>query len=305
MATNILDTWYRLAQNWVSAENPGLRASMHALHRIPLSRIMVNNNAATGDNRVSALIADDIHKSYNGLDVLKGVSLTAREGDVISIIGSSGSGKSTFLRCLNFLEVPDSGTICINGEDIRMRPRRGGGMAGASERQLTGLRRRLGFVFQNFNLWPHMTILENVAEGPVQVLGMSRREAAEKAESLLAKVGIADKRNVHPSHLSGGQQQRAAIARALAMDPQLILFDEPTSALDPELVTEVLGVMRSLAEEGRTMLIVTHEMGFARDVSNKVVFLHQGRIEEEGHPSQIMVDPSSSRLRQFLSSHLS
>jgi len=251
-----------------------------------------------------ALEVLDIHKSYGGLEVLKGISVTARDGDVISIIGSSGSGKSTFLRCINFLEAPDAGTIRLGGEEVRVKPKRGGGAQAASERQLAALRRRLGFVFQQFNLWPHMTILQNVIEGPVQVLGLPKKEAVDKAEALLAKVGIADKRHAHPVHLSGGQQQRAAIARALAMDPQVSLFDEPTSALDPELVAEVLGVMRGLAEEGRTMLIVTHEMGFAREVSSDILFLHQGRVEEHGPPAKLLTDPDSPRLRQFLASHL-
>lgn len=262
-----------------------------------------NTNRDTGAGAATpALEVEDIHKKFHGLEVLKGISLTAYDGDVISIIGSSGSGKSTFLRCINFLETPDAGRIRVGGEEIEVRQKRGS--LQASDRQLVKLRQRLGFVFQNFNLWPHMTILENVIEGPVQVRGLSKKEAVEKAEALLAKVGIDSKRHAYPSHLSGGQQQRAAIARALAMDPQVILFDEPTSALDPELVAEVLGVMRGLAEEGRTMLIVTHEMGFAREVSNKVVFLHQGRVEEQGSPGKVLVDPDSPRLRQFLSSHL-
>lgn len=251
----------------------------------------------------ATLDVEDIHKSFGGLEVLKGISLTARDGDVISLIGSSGSGKSTFLRCINFLETPDRGTVRLSGEAVQVKSGRKGA-AVTDERQLQRLRARLGFVFQSFNLWPHMTILQNVIEAPMQVKGLSRAEATEMAESLLAKVGIAHKRHEYPSHMSGGQQQRAAIARALAMEPQVILFDEPTSALDPELVVEVLGVMRSLAEEGRTMLIVTHEMGFARDVSSQIVFLHQGRIEEQGAPEQIFKDPTSPRLRQFLASHL-
>lgn len=249
------------------------------------------------------LEVEDIHKSFGGLEVLKGISLSARDGDVISIIGSSGSGKSTFLRCINFLETPDRGVIRVAGEEIHVKAGRRGPVA-SSERQLTRLRASLGFVFQNFNLWPHMTILENVIEGPVQVKGMARKEAIEKGRALLAKVGIEAKADAYPAHLSGGQQQRVAIARALAMDPKVILFDEPTSALDPELVSEVLGVMRGLAEEGRTMLIVTHEMGFAREVSTQAVFLHQGRIEEQGPPSRVFVDPRSDRLRQFLANHL-
>lgn len=260
-------------------------------------------NPDPANSSAPTLEVEDIHKSFGGLEVLKGISLSARDGDVISIIGSSGSGKSTFLRCINFLETPDRGIIRVGGEEIRVKsgPR---GPSASSEKQLTRLRASLGFVFQSFNLWPHMTILENVIEGPVRVKGMARAEAIDKGYALLAKVGIEAKANAYPVHLSGGQQQRAAIARALAMDPKVILFDEPTSALDPELVNEVLGVMRGLAEEGRTMLIVTHEMGFAREVSTEVVFLHEGRVEEQGPPSRVFVDPASARLRQFLASHL-
>ncbi len=244
----------------------------------------------------------DIHKRFGALEVLKGISLTARDGDVISLLGSSGSGKSTFLRCINFLEMPDQGTVRLSGQAVAVKQGRRGPVA--NERQLQALRTRLGFVFQSFNLWPHMTILENIIEAPMQVKGMARAEAVALAESLLDKVGIAEKRHAYPSHLSGGQQQRAAIARALAMEPQVILFDEPTSALDPELVAEVLGVMRGLAAEGRTMIIVTHEMGFAREVSSEVVFLHQGRIEEQGPPQELFSNPQSDRLRQFLTSHI-
>jgi ABC-type histidine transport system ATPase subunit len=248
------------------------------------------------------LEVDDIHKRFGDLEVLKGISLTAHDGDVISMIGSSGSGKSTFLRCINFLEMPDRGTVRLSGQAVEVKQGRRGPVA--NERHLQALRTRLGFVFQSFNLWPHMTILENVIEAPMRVKGLSRPDAIALAESLLAKVGIANKRHTYPSHMSGGQQQRAAIARALAMEPQVILFDEPTSALDPELVAEVLGVMRGLAEEGRTMVIVTHEMGFAREVSTKAVFLHQGRIEEQGPPQDLFNSPQSDRLRQFLSSHI-
>jgi octopine/nopaline transport system ATP-binding protein len=250
-----------------------------------------------------ALMVDDLHKSFGSLEVLKGVSLSARNGDVISMIGSSGSGKSTLLRCINLLEVPDSGEVHVGGELIRMIATRHGARP-ADRRQVDRIRTRLGMVFQSFNLWSHMTVLENVIEAPVHVLKRPRAEAIERAEQLLAKVGIADKRDHYPSHLSGGQQQRAAIARALAMEPQVMLFDEPTSALDPELVGEVLRVMRDLAEEGRTMLIVTHEIGFAREVSSRTVFLHQGRIEEEGVPAEVFRNPRSERLRQFLASHL-
>jgi ABC-type histidine transport system ATPase subunit len=250
-----------------------------------------------------ALVVADLHKRFGALEVLKGVSLSASNGDVISMIGSSGSGKSTLLRCINLLEVPDAGEVYVGGELIRMVATRHGARP-ADHHQVDRIRTRLGMVFQSFNLWSHMTVLENIIEAPVHVLGQPRREAVERAERLLAKVGIADKRDHYPSHLSGGQQQRAAIARALAMEPQVMLFDEPTSALDPELVGEVLRVMRDLAEEGRTMLIVTHEIGFAREVSTRTVFLHQGRIEEEGAPKEVFSNPRSERLRQFLASHL-
>jgi len=242
----------------------------------------------------------DLHKRFGNLEVLKGVSLTAQQGDVISMIGASGSGKSTFLRCINLLEIPDAGEVRVDGELIRMVPARGGGMRPADAKQVDRIRSRLGMVFQSFNLWTHMTVLENVIEAPVHVLGVPKVEAIARAEALLAKVGIDDKRDQYPAHLSGGQQQRCAIARALAMEPQVMLFDEPTSALDPELVGEVLRVMRQLAEEGRTMIIVTHEMRFAREVSDTVVFLHQGRIEEQGPPEQVFEAPRSERCRQFL-----
>jgi ABC-type histidine transport system ATPase subunit len=247
----------------------------------------------------AALVVDDLHKRFGELEVLKGVSLTAQTGDVIAMIGSSGSGKSTLLRCINLLEIPDSGQVYVNGELIRMRPK-GGHAVPADSKQVDRIRASLGMVFQSFNLWSHMTVLENVIEAPVHVLKLSKKEAIERAEKLLEKVGIAEKRNHYPSHLSGGQQQRCAIARALAMEPSVMLFDEPTSALDPELVGEVLRVMRQLAEEGRTMLVVTHEMGFAREVANKVIFLHKGRIEEEGNPKLVFANPSSERLKQFL-----
>jgi ABC-type histidine transport system ATPase subunit len=251
-----------------------------------------------------ALVVDDLHKRFGDLEVLKGVSLSANEGDAISMIGSSGSGKSTLLRCINLLETPDSGRVYVEGELIRMRPTRDGHALPEDHKQVDRIRSRLGMVFQSFNLWSHMTVLENVIEAPVHVLKVPKAEAIQRAEALLAKVGIADKRNHYPSHLSGGQQQRAAIARALAMEPKVMLFDEPTSALDPELVGEVLRVIRQLAEEGRTMLIVTHEMGFAREVSSEVIFLHAGRIEEKGPPAQVFGNPKSERCRQFLASNL-
>jgi ABC-type histidine transport system ATPase subunit len=250
------------------------------------------------------LVVEDLWKRFGSLEVLKGVSLTAREHDVISIIGSSGSGKSTLLRCMNLLEVPDAGRVSVNGELIRLRRLPDGTLAPADPRQVDRIRTRIGMVFQSFNLWSHKTVLENVTEAPVHVLRQPRRAATQRARALLEKVGIAEKADHYPAHLSGGQQQRAAIARALAMEPQLLLFDEPTSALDPELVGEVLRVIRQLAEEGRTMVLVTHEMGFAREVSSEVVFLHDGRIEEQGEPERVFGDPRSPRCRQFLAAHL-
>jgi len=252
----------------------------------------------------AALEVIDIHKRYGDHEVLRGVDLTARDGDVISIIGSSGSGKSTLLRCLNLLEQPSRGEIRLRGETLALRADRHGDLQAVDRKQLERMRARIGFVFQSFNLWPHLSILDNVALAPMRVLGLDRRTAVEQTETLLARVGLADKRNAYPGNLSGGQQQRVAIARTLAMSPEVILFDEPTSALDPELVNEVLGVMRSLAEEGRTMLIVTHEMRFARDVSSHVMFLHQGRVEEFGPPSEVFSNPASERCREFLTSHL-
>ncbi|CAM2142093.1 lysine/arginine/ornithine ABC transporter/histidine ABC transporter, ATP binding subunit [Pararobbsia alpina] len=251
------------------------------------------------------LFVDDIHKQYGDHEVLKGVSLRAKAGDVISIIGSSGSGKSTFLRCINFLEQPNAGRIYVNGEEVRTVADRGGALKVADTKQLQKVRTKLSMVFQHFNLWAHLTALENVIEAPMHVLGLSRAEAEERARTYLKRVGLAPAvEKQYPAHLSGGQQQRVAIARALAMQPDVMLFDEPTSALDPELVSEVLKVMQSLAEEGRTMVVVTHEMGFARNVSNHVMFLHQGRVEEEGEPSEVLVQPRSERLRQFLSGSL-
>ena len=248
-----------------------------------------------------ALTVDNMRKRFGALEVLKGVSLTAHEGDVISILGSSGSGKSTFLRCINLLETPDEGIVTVGPETIQMRKRRDGTTEPADRLQVDRIRSQLGMVFQSFNLWSHRTILENLTEAPVYVQKRVRAECIEEARALLAKVGIADKADAYPAHLSGGQQQRAAIARALAMRPRVMLFDEPTSALDPELVGEVLRVMRALAEEGRTMLVVTHEMSFARDVSSRVMFLHQGRVEAEGPPAELFGGSKSDRFRQFIS----
>jgi octopine/nopaline transport system ATP-binding protein len=247
-----------------------------------------------------ALSAKDIRKRFGALEVLKGISVDAYQGDVISILGASGSGKSTFLRCINLLETPDAGEVSLGGETIRMKQRRDGTAAPADRAQVDRLRSRLGMVFQSFNLWSHLTILQNVIEAPVHVQKRPKAECIAEAEALLAKVGIADKRHQYPAHLSGGQQQRAAIARALAMRPEVMLFDEPTSALDPELVGEVLRVMRSLAEEGRTMLVVTHEMGFARNVSNRVIFVERGVIAADGPPAQLFGDDAPDRFRTFV-----
>ena len=249
-----------------------------------------------------ALQARDIHKSFGNLEVLKGISLTARRGEVVSILGSSGSGKSTFLRCLNFLEMPDAGEIEVAGERVQIKDRKG--QRSVNEKQIQRVRAKLSMVFQNFNLWAHMTVLENLIEAPMQVLGRSRAEAVAEAEALLHKVGLYERRDYYPAHLSGGQQQRVAIARALAMNPDALLFDEPTSALDPELVGDVLRLMQELAKEGRTMIVVTHEMGFAREVSSQVLFLHQGQIEEQGTPEQVFFQSQSERVRQFLSNSL-
>lgn len=250
------------------------------------------------------LHVENIHKRFGSNEVLKGISLEAHRGDVISILGSSGSGKSTFLRCVNYLETPDQGRVIVDGEEIQTKTAKKGGLVPANQKQLARLRARVGFVFQSFNLWPHLNVLQNVIEAPVQVLKMSKQDAIQRGEALLERVGLKDRMNHYPAHLSGGQQQRAAIARTLAMEPDVILFDEPTSALDPELVSEVLAVIRSLAEEGRTMLIVTHEMGFAREVSSMTLFLHEGLVEEQGPPEQIFNNPKTERVRQFMASHL-
>jgi octopine/nopaline transport system ATP-binding protein len=251
---------------------------------------------------VKAVEIRDLHKSFDSLEVLKGITLDANEGEVIAIIGGSGSGKSTMLRCINMLEIPTSGSIAVNGEVIEMKSDGKGGQIPASSAQVRRIRTRLAMVFQNFNLWQHMNLLENVIEVPVHVLGKSKEEAVESADALLKRVGLYEKREVFPAFLSGGQQQRAAIARALAIQPEIMLFDEPTSALDPELIGEVLSVIGGLAKEGRTMLLVTHEMKFAREVADRIVFLNQGVIEEEGEPEAIFGAPKSENLRRFISS---
>ena len=250
-------------------------------------------------NGQAVVRVENLHKRFGDLEVLKGIDMEVHKGEVVVIFGRSGSGKSTLLRCVNFLEDPTSGVIEVAG--VRLE---GGHRTKGKREQIRQLRIKAGMVFQSFNLFPNMTVIGNVIEGPMTVKGLPEDAARSIGMDLLTKVGLADKAEEYPIRLSGGQQQRVAIARALAMEPEVMLFDEPTSALDPELVGEVLRVMRDLAEEGRTMLIVTHEIGFAREVSSRTVFLHQGRIEEEGPPKQIFGNPRSERLRQFLASHL-
>ncbi|MFV0491891.1 MAG: ABC transporter ATP-binding protein [Pseudorhodobacter sp.] len=242
----------------------------------------------------------NLHKSYGSLDVLKGIDMTAPKGHVISLIGSSGSGKSTLLRCCNLLEDSQHGEILFEGEAVRWRGE-GAVRHPADRTQVTRIRTNLSMVFQQFNLWAHMTILQNVMEAPITVLKHDPKEVEARARDCLAKVGIGDKCDVWPAQLSGGQQQRAAIARALCMEPRALLLDEPTSALDPELEQEVVKVIKQLAEEGRTMILVTHDMRLAADVSDHVVFLHQGKTEEEGPPADLFGTPRSERLRGFLS----
>jgi arginine/ornithine transport system ATP-binding protein len=250
------------------------------------------------------LQVEGIFKRYGSNEVLKGVSLQAKAGDVISLIGSSGSGKSTLLRCINLLEKPNAGRIVLSGEELVLKANKRGELEAVNAAQLQKLRTRLAMVFQHFNLWAHMTVLQNIIEAPVHVLGVPKDQAVQTARKYLERVGLKDVEDRYPAHMSGGQQQRVAIARALAVEPEVMLFDEPTSALDPELVGEVLRVMKLLAEEGRTMVVVTHEMGFAREVSNHLVFLHKGQIEEQGPPADVLSRPKSERLAQFLSGHL-
>ena len=254
-------------------------------------------------NDVPRIRIADIHKSFGPLEVLRGVSFDVHRGSVVSVVGASGSGKSTLLRCVNHLEPSDSGEIFIEGESLGSRVDERGQRRPRSLAEINAMRRELGVVFQQFNLWPHMTVLGNVIEAPIRVRKMPRKDAIAYGEECLRRVKMIDKANEYPARLSGGQQQRAAIARALAMRPKAMLFDEATSSLDPELTDEVLGVMRELAADGTTMIVVTHEMGFAREVSDRVIFLHQGVIEEEGAPADIFDAPKSERLRQFLSKY--
>ena len=251
-----------------------------------------------------ALEIRNLKKSFGNLEVIRGLSLTAKKGEVLCIIGSSGSGKSTLLRCVNLLDIPDSGEVYVNGELLKMKKDKNGKSIPVEQKQVDRIRSKLGMVFQSFNLWSHMTVLQNVIEAPIHVQKIDKELAKKNGQLLLEKVGIAEKADQYPSSLSGGQQQRTAIARALAIKPDVMLFDEPTSSLDPELVGEVLKVMKSLAEEGRTMIIVTHEMRFAKEVSSKVIFLDQGRIEEEGTPSNFFNNPQTPRLKRFLAANL-
>ncbi|EHN75868.1 ATP-binding protein [Streptomyces coelicoflavus ZG0656] len=244
--------------------------------------------------------AEDVHKSFGPVEVLKGIDLNVKQGEVFCLIGPSGSGKSTFLRCINHLEKINAGRLYVDGELVGYR-QRGDKLYELKDSEVALKRRDIGMVFQRFNLFPHMTAVENVMEAPVQVKGMSRSQARDRARGLLERVGLGNKAGNYPSQLSGGQQQRVAIARALAMDPKLMLFDEPTSALDPELVGDVLDVMRDLAESGMTMVVVTHEMGFAREVGDSLVFMDDGAVVESGDPRDVLSDPQHERTRAFLS----
>jgi len=243
---------------------------------------------------------ENLHKRFGGLHVLKGIDLAVKAGEKICIVGPSGSGKSTLLRCINFLEEPDDGMVWLDGAPMGFVKTADGRRKRASESEVNRLRAGVGMVFQNFNLWGHMTVLRNIIEAPMNVRGLDRRQAEAQACRLLERIGLIEKRDAYPSQLSGGQQQRVAIARALAMEPKIMLFDEPTSALDPELVGEVLEVMRALAREGMTMLVVTHEMGFASEVADRVVFMDQGAILEEAPPIEFFRTPKNERAAQFL-----
>jgi polar amino acid transport system ATP-binding protein len=249
---------------------------------------------------VPMVAAEGVHKCFGRLEVLKGIDLTVRPGEVMCIIGRSGSGKSTFLRCINHLEKIDAGRLSVDGELVGYR-QEGDKLYELREREVARRREDIGMVFQHFNLFGHMTALGNVCAAPVHVRGLSRRQAEARGRELLGRVGLADKAMAYPSQLSGGQKQRVAIARALAMDPKLMLFDEPTSALDPELVGEVLAVMRALAAEGMTMIVVTHEMGFAREVADQVVFMDEGVVVEAGAPDAVLGRPAHPKTKDFLS----
>ena len=254
-------------------------------------------NLPNGATEIQPLLRiKNLRKSFGPVEVLKGVSLELRTGEVVSIIGASGSGKSTFLRCVNVLETPDSGTFDYGGHSFDFSDRK----RQPTGRELRDLRASVGMVFQSYNLWPHKSVIDNIIEAPIRVKGVARREALATGEALLQRIGLFEKRHAYPSHLSGGQQQRVAIVRALAMSPKVMLFDEVTSALDPELVGEVLSLMAALAGEGMTMLVVTHEIGFAREVSTRTVFFDGGQIAEDGASRDVLANPKSDRLRQFL-----
>ena len=257
----------------------------------------------TTDRNVVVKVVD-LHKTFGTLEVLKGISLDVHEGDVLTLLGASGSGKTTLLRCINYLEQPTSGETYIDGRPLGFQIDTAGRRTKASQSSINALRMEIGMVFQQFNLWPHMTAFENIIEAPLRVKNLARSEVESLATELLERVELLDKKDEYPARLSGGQQQRVAIARALAMKPRVMLFDEPTSSLDPELIGEVLGVMRSLAEDGTTMIVVTHEIGFAREVSDRVVLLHNGGIEEDGSPGEVIDNPQSARSKQFFSSIL-
>jgi polar amino acid transport system ATP-binding protein len=258
----------------------------------------------TGVSGQAVVKVEDLHKSFGTLEVLKGIDFEVDRGEVVCIIGPSGSGKSTLLRCVNLLEIPDRGRIYLEGQLIGFREAAGGRLVKAPEREINRARSEIGMVFQQFNLWPHKTVLGNLIEAPLRVRGLARAQAVEVAEQLLSKVGLMDKIDAFPPTLSGGQQQRVAIARALCMQPKVMLFDEVTSALDPELVKEVLDVMKQLAAEGMTMLVVTHEMGFAREVADRVVFMDAGVVVEEGRPEELFNKPGNERTQRFLAAVL-
>lgn len=257
----------------------------------------VSSKMDKADGLAPLLSASGVQKSFSGKEILKDITITVQKGEVVCILGPSGSGKSTFLRCINWLEQPDAGEIRLAGERVGFRP---GGHIKMSDSELAKMRTRMGMVFQHFGLWPHLSVIDNIIEAPVHVQGRPAKEARAEAEVILQKVGLLEKKSAFPAQLSGGQKQRVGIARALAMRPELLLFDEPTSALDPELVGEVFAVMKSLAQDGYTMVIVTHEMQFARDVADRIIFLDQGRVIEESDPESFFSAPKTDRARQFI-----
>ena len=269
----------------------------------PIREPGMNDQSQRGTGDVLVKIVD-LHKYFGDLEVLKGISLEVHQGDVLTMLGASGSGKTTLLRCINYLEEPTSGDIYVDGRPMGFRIDENDRRRHARQSEINALRTEIGMVFQQFNLWPHMTAFENIIEAPLRVRKQKKGEVHEIGMRLLEKVDLLDKKDQYPARLSGGQQQRVAIARALAMQPKVMLFDEPTSSLDPELIGEVLSVMRTLAEEGTTMIVVTHEIGFAREVSDRVMLLHNGLIEEEGSPDEVIMNPKSERSRQFFSTIL-